>query len=154
MSTMARRPSTNAAPAIAPAAAAVTPSTKAFTLWIVRGAAEVACRDHDEEVARQEDGEGGHGSSERSGDEVADEGDRDDDRSRRDHRHRDCVEELTLGEPLKLVHDGSVKKRHDREAASEDEGPSLGEAGRDLPQGRRRRGAVETGEEQWPRQNG
>ena len=154
MSRMARRPSTNAAPAIAPAAAAVTPSTNAFTRGSCDGAAEVARRDDDEEIARQEDAEGGDGPAERARDEVADEGDGDDDRSRRDHRDRDGVEELALGEPLELVHDGAVEERHDREAASEDERAGLGEAGRDLPERRRRRGAVEPGEEPRPRHNG
>ena len=71
---------------------------------------------------------------ERSGHQVADEGDRDDDRTRRDHRDGDGVEELPLRQPAELVHHAAVQERHDGESAAEHEGAGLGEVPRDLPE--------------------
>ena len=45
----------------------------------------------------------------------------------RDHRDRDRVEELPLGEPVELVDHAAVQERHDRQAAAEDERAGLGE---------------------------
>ena len=58
----------------------------------------------------------------------------------RDHRDRDRVEELALGEPVVLVDDAAVEERDDRQAAAEHERARLGEVERDLrQQGQRRR---------------
>ena len=50
----------------------------------------------------------------------------------RDHRDRDRVEELPLGEPVELVDDAAVQERDDRQAAAEHERARLGEVERDL----------------------
>ncbi len=67
-----------------------------------------------------------------TGDEIADEAHRDDHGPRRDHRHRDRVDELALVQPVVLVHHASVEERHDREAAAEHEGSGLAEEQSDL----------------------
>src|SRR6476646_6777110 len=70
-SMMARLPSTNAAPPIAPAAAAVTPV--------------VGCREDHEQVARQKDTDRRHHRTQRSRNEIANERDGDDNGPRCDH---------------------------------------------------------------------
>ena len=130
---MARRPSTKAAPAMAPVAAgrhAVDEGLARVGLSAKRrkyGAGMI-----DEQVAGQEDADRGRGRAERPGDEVADEGDGDDDRPGRDHRDRDRVEELPLGQPVVLVDDAAVEERHDRQAAAEHERARLREVEGDL----------------------
>ena len=52
----------------------------------------------------------------------------------RDHRDRDGVEELPLGEPVELVHDAAVEERDDGQAAAEDERAGLGEVRADPPE--------------------
>ena len=119
-STIARRPRTNAAPAMAPEAAAVTPSTKAEPL-AAREPAENRAPGRRRTGSTAGTRRARRRRAERPGDEVADERDRDDDRPRRDHRDRDRVEELPLVEPVELVDDPAVEERHDGEAAPEHE---------------------------------
>src|SRR5258708_227328 len=93
---------------------------------------EVRRRNEGEQVARQKGGKRGHGRARKTGDEIADEAHRDDHGPRRDHRHRDRVDELALAQPVVLVHHASVQERHDREAAAEHEGSGFAEEQSDL----------------------
>jgi hypothetical protein len=142
-STNARRPRTNPAPAMAPVAAAVTPSTKALMLAFFREAPKVGRGDDREQEAGAEGRERRDAGADRAGDEVADERDRDDDRTRRDHRDRDGVEELLIREPVEAIDDAAVEEGHDGEAAAEHERASLGEVPGDRPQRRARGWACE-----------
>ena len=119
---IARRASTKQAPAIAPEAAAVTPSTNALTFGLALIRSKYGKRDHDEEVDGQEHAERGGRRPGRARHQVADERHRDDDRAGREHRHRHRVEELPLVQPAVLLHDPPVEERHDREPAAEHEG--------------------------------
>ena len=78
----ARRPSTNAAPAMAPVAAAVTPSTKAFTRGLSAKRRKYGAGMIDEQVAGQEDADRRRRRAQRARHQIADEGDGDDDRAR------------------------------------------------------------------------
>ena len=94
----------------------------------VVGEARVERRgDDDEQVARQEDAERREHRAAEALHEIADERDGDDHRAGRDHGHRDGVEELLIGEPAVLAHHAAVEKRHDGQAAAEDERARLGE---------------------------
>ena len=77
--------------------------------------------------------------AERPGDEVADERDGDHDRARRDHRDGHGVEELPLGEPAVLLHHAAVQERHDGEPAAEHEQPGRREVHEQRAERRRRR---------------
>ena len=77
---------------------------------IFRGATEVLRRDDHEQVAGQEHPERGQRRANRTSHEVADEGDGDDHRSRRDHGDRDRIEELPLGQPVELSDDAAVRE--------------------------------------------
>src|SRR3989441_2260421 len=92
---------------------------------------EMRGQEHRDEIDGQEDPECGEGRAGESCDEIADERDRDHHRSWRDHRDRDGVDELSLAEPVELLHYTSVEKRHDREAASEDEESGAGKVRQD-----------------------
>src|SRR5689334_9887888 len=94
---------------------------------VAREATEVRRGDDDEEIARQEHAERRGSAAVQSGDEVPDERRRDDDRTRRDHRDGDCVEELPIRQPVEPLDDAAVEKRHDREAAPEHECPRFRE---------------------------
>jgi hypothetical protein len=62
--------------------------------------------------------------------EEADEAGGDDHRAGRDHRHRHGVDELSVGEPVVLLHHPAVEEGHDRQATAEDEAARVGEVGR------------------------
>ena len=90
----ARTASTYAAPAMAPVAAAETPSTNALICGCDRCRLKVRRGDDDEDIYREEHAKRRDRHAPGSTDEISDERDRDDDRTGRDHRHGDRVEEL------------------------------------------------------------
>ena len=67
---------------MAPAAAAVTPLTKALTCGFSPKRSNQRYGIDDEEIGRQEDADRGHGAAREPGDEIADEGHRDHHRPR------------------------------------------------------------------------
>src|SRR5436190_6749403 len=67
--------------------------------------AKVRCREDSHEVHRREHTDGRHGRPEWSRNEVPDERHGDHDRTRRDHRNGDRIQELPLREPMELLHD-------------------------------------------------
>ena len=120
-SRMARRPSTQVAPAIAPVAAAVTPSTKALILRCLGEAPVVGRGNDDEEIAGQEDADG---RDQRAGSPAT--------------RYPMKATVMTTGpgviiatatasrnwrsvEPVEVVDDAAVKERDDGQAAAEDQ---------------------------------
>ena len=82
---------------------------------------------HDHEERREEHTDPGDGGAGEARHQVADEDRRDDDRSRRDHPHRDRVQELALVEPAVVAHDTLLEERHDGEARAEGERAGLEE---------------------------
>ena len=98
-STIARCPRTTTAPAMAPLAAAVAPSEKARSCALLRWRTNQGAGMTVKHPDWQEDADGGQGRSREPGDQVADEGHGDDDRSRGDHGDGHRVEELLLGQP-------------------------------------------------------
>jgi len=134
-STRARRPSTITAPAMAPVAAAVTPSTNALMRARALGkAAKMWCRKNGHEIDRREHADRRDGGPDWSRNEIADERHCDHDRARRDHRDGDRVEELPLREPMELLDDAAVQERHDREPAAEHEESCGGEVREYFPE--------------------
>lgn len=53
--------------------------------------------------------------------EITNESNRNNDWTWRDHCNHDCIEELTLVEPLMRIHDPTMKKGNDRQTASKNE---------------------------------
>ncbi len=144
-STIARRARTKPAPAMAPVAAAVTPSTKALRLRFLAkrrkyGAGMTVNKKQGRKVPDR-----GHDRAGQPSDEVADEPDRDDDRPRGDHRHGDRVQKLLVRQPVVFGHHPSLKEGDDRQAAAEHEGSRGGEAPAHRPQGGGRGGTRESG---------
>ena len=131
-STSARVASTYAAPAIAPVAAAETPSTNALMSGWDRWRRKYGAGRHDEQVDRQEHAERRHRHSPRTSDQIADECDRDDDGARRDHRDGDSIEKLAIVEPAVRLDELAVEEWDDREAAAEHECAGLGEQPEDV----------------------
>ena len=62
-----------------------------------------------------------------SSDEKADEGDGDDDRTRRDHRHGDGIEKLVIVQPAELLDHALLQERNDRQPAAENKSAGFGE---------------------------
>src|SRR5258706_2349429 len=98
--------------------------------------AEIRRGNDGEQVARQERRQSRDHRARKTRHQVADEADGNDHRSRGDHRHRDRVDELSLREPVVLVHHAAIEERHDGEAAAEHESAGLGEEDADLGQDR------------------
>jgi len=96
--------------------------------------------DQDQQEGGQEDADGRDQRAPESGDEVADESGRDDDRTRADHPDRDGDQELPRVEPPGLLHQPLFEKGHDDEAAAEGQAPGFEEEGEQLAEhgGRRR----------------
>src|SRR2546425_10764552 len=94
---------------------------------------EMRGQEHRDEIDGQEDPECGEGRAGESCDEIADERDRDHHRSWRDHRDRDGADELSLADPVELLHYTSVAKRPDHEAAADVDEARVGTLRHDLP---------------------
>src|SRR5581483_4299023 len=60
------------------------------------------------QIDRQEDSDCCHGCATKSSDQITDEGNGDYDRAGRDHRHRNCIDELPIGEPMIPLHHSCV----------------------------------------------
>src|SRR5689334_10082608 len=80
-----------------------------------------------QERAQRGDHRAGH-----AGNQITDETYGNHDRPGRDHRHRYCVDELALAQPLIIMHDPSVEEGNDCETAAENERAGLGEEGAEL----------------------
>src|SRR5262249_51813671 len=74
-------------------------------------------------------------------DQIADETHRDDHGTWRNHRHSDRVHELSLVQPLVVVHHAPIEEWHDGQSAAEHERTSLREKGAELAEKR----PIETG---------
>src|SRR5439155_7000994 len=105
-----------------------------FHINILRVSPEIFSRYDHEEIARQKHTESCNRGAQRAGDDVADESYSYDDRPGRDHRDGNCIEELTLIQPVILPDDSSVEKGDNRQPAAKYEGTGLSKIEPDLPQ--------------------
>ena len=125
--------STTTAPAIAPIAAAVTPSTNALIEGSFPYFFEVRGRDNSKQITRKECCQGRDHRSPKSGYEISNESNRDHYGTGRDHRHGDCIDKLLFIQPPVFLNHAAVKKRNNSKTTSEDKRPCLCKEPRDFP---------------------
>jgi len=103
------------------------PFDEGLNLWIDAMPDEPPSWEDHAEVDWQEDADCRHQRTGQPTNEIADEGSRDHDLTRRDQADGDRIEELARGEPVMLGDDPFSKERHDRESTAEDERSRLQE---------------------------
>ena len=143
----ARNARTYTAPAMAPVGCGGDAFDERLDLRLRSVPSEVRRWNDDEDVDREEHAERRDRHAPGPADEISDERDRDDDRTGRDHRDGDGVEKLSIVEPPERLHQLSVQKRHDRQAASEHERARLREHPEDARE-RRRNGCCRCGQKE------